>query len=469
MQTSNPGETDTLATTVRNAVLALQPQTDSGVAVAVLAGGQVAFVGGFGLRDREAGLPVDAQTCFAIGSATKAFTSMMLSMLDATRAISLDQPVTNYLPDFVMQDGKASTDMTLVDILSHRTGLPRHDPLWYLGPFSRAQLFYRVRHLAPVPGAFRTRFLYNNIMYTLAGHLMERQSGTRWEELLRTRVLAPLGLLDTTTSLAELLQNPNHAKGYKRSIEVPLKDLENIGPAGGINANVTDLAKWVQLFLGRGVTPDGTRLIDEARLDRMCEGIIDTGIGRTRYGMGWYVGEILGNRYVFHNGTADGNTAHISFVPERGLGVVVLTNQHCTQELVGVWPDSLVEQIYDHLVSSPPTGHVVQPGTAGLDLDPLPPASPALGGPVGGHVGLFSEPGYGDIVIGTSGSGLSISYYDKTWPLLPQGGDNFAFVLHAFATDYLLPVTFVRGIDGAIVALQIRLVREVGAMTFVKR
>src|SRR5512142_163317 len=176
---------------VEDAVQNLQPVADAGVAVAVIKDGQLAFAGGFGLRDRASGAEVDACTNFAIGSATKAFTSMAIAMYIEQNKLSFDVPLHQLFPEFQMKDAQASSETALLDILCHRTGLAPHNCLWYLGPFTRSQLLYRLRYLDPVPvaggTAFRTKFVYNNIMYMVAGHLLEILSGADYETIIKTR------------------------------------------------------------------------------------------------------------------------------------------------------------------------------------------------------------------------------------------------------------------------------------------
>lgn len=458
---------------VRDAIASVQPAADTGVGVAVLKDGELCFAAGFGLRDREAGRKVDAYTRFAVGSATKAFTSMALSMYAQTRALSLGRPITTYLPDFEMQETRSSGEMTLEDVLSQRTGLPRHDALWYLGPFTRAQLYYRLRYLAQLPGAFRNAFLYNNIMYTVAGHLLECRTGTSWEDIVQARILDPLGMTATTFTLAELLADPNHAKGYKKLENVPLKDFDNIGPAGEINSTALDMATWVQLFLAKGVTPDGTVLIDPTNLERMYAPLTDVGNGTTFYGLGWYVGQLQGSRLIFHDGTADGNTAYVSFMPDHGLGVVLLTNQHCTNDLIGVWPSKVAGRLYDYLLN----GHLT--GIAEMPMLSLPPGGMEMAAPPGAaipadfspndYTGLYSDPGYGDMAVSLWGGGLRISYYDRDMALQFLGGDQFLMSVHAFATDFQVPVVFHRNSSGAIDSLAIRLERSVNAIVFGRR
>jgi CubicO group peptidase (beta-lactamase class C family) len=464
---------------VRDAIHAIQPVADSGVAVAVIQKGQLAYAGGFGFRDRAASAPVDADTLFAIGSATKAFTSMAVMMHVEAGQLSLDTPVRQYLPDFKMKDPRATREMTLKDILSHRTGLPRHDALWYIGPFSRSQLLYRLRYLQPFPRlqgqppSFRNLFLYNNIMYMVAGHLLEILFGVSYESIIKTRILDPLGMTATSFSLASLTGAGNYAKGYEKATELPLKDFANVGPAGEINSSVLDMAKWIELFLRKGLASKGAPLISSTLLTQMYTPLSNPGDGST-YGLGWNICkvQVAGQNatpdklLVFHTGDADGNSAYVSFMPNDGLGVVVLTNQQCTDDLIDIWPDRIAAAIYGNLLGGALTG---LPTPVASPAPPALPAGPELDSP-DDYTGIFSNPGYGDLVVNRAGDDLAISYYGLTWPLEPVKGDDFQFHVHGFGTIFPVFVIFKRHSRGAIQSLTATLVRPpIPAVSFVKR
>jgi CubicO group peptidase (beta-lactamase class C family) len=442
---------------VEEAIHAVEPVANAGIAIAVIKDGQLCFAGGVGLRDRNHGKKVDAHTCFAIGSATKAFTSMAISMHVEEGNIDLNVPVKQYLPDFKMKDTAVANQMTLLDILSHRTGLPRNDALWYLGPFSRSELFYRLQYLDLVPGAFGNAFLYNNMMYMVAGNLLENLFGTSWEDTVKARILDPLGMTATCFSLADLLDRPNHAKAYVRQHEIPLKDFNNIGPAGEINSTAQDMAKWVLLFLNKGVARiSGAEIISPAALEKMYTGLTDIGDG-TKYGLGWIVGAIDGKRLVFHQGDADGSAAYVSFMPDDGLGVVVLTNQHCTPDLIDKWPDQISTRIYDFLLNDQLTGRVKIPrrlsnGGDAPGAAPAEAAGPAAAPPPiqspGDYTGMFSHPAYGDITVSRAAGDLKLSYYSSSWPLHPSPTGGFTFDLYAFGAVRQPAVTFSRTATG---------------------
>jgi CubicO group peptidase (beta-lactamase class C family) len=451
---------------VKDTIQDHQPIGHSGVAIAVVKDGKLAFAGGYGYRDRGTQAKVNAETCFAVGSATKAFTSMAIAILVEEGKLNLDVPVQQLFPDFQMKDPQASSQTTLRDILCHRTGLAPHNALWYIGPFDRSELFYRLRYLDPVPvkgggTAFRNLFVYNNLMYGVAGHLLEMLFGVSYEDILEGRIFGPLGLSATSLSLADLTSSANYAKGYELADELPLKNWENIGAAAEINSNVLDMAKWVLLFLRKGLTSTGSVLVSRTALEHMYAPLIGTDDGAgSGYGLGWYVGavqsQLANKRIIFHPGDADGNAAYVSFMPDEGLGVIVLTNQHCSRNLVEIWPNKVATAIYDHLLHDQATGQLVLPPRptqtgAAAAAAPMaaPTVPPAIAAP-GDYTGMFSKPGYGDMAVSRSGNNLNISYYGMTWPLKPLTDTLFRFDVLAFGTDFPVFVQFVRGSTGAI-------------------
>jgi CubicO group peptidase (beta-lactamase class C family) len=477
---------------VEDAIQNLHPVADPGVAVAVVKDGHLAFAGGFGLRDRASGAEVDACTSFAIGSATKAFTSMAIAMYIEQNKLGFDVPLQRLFPEFQMKDAQASSETTLLDILCHRTGVAPHNCLWYLGPFTRSQLLYRLRYLDPVPvtggTAFRTTFVYNNIMYMVAGHLLEILSGADYETIIKTRILEPLDMTETSFTLADLTRGTNFAKGYEKTDPLPLKDFTNVGPAAEINSNVLDMAKWVQLFLRKGFASNGSVLLSKPNLERMYAPLICTDDGtQTSYGLGWTIGTIQSGqqkkRLVFHTGDADGYSAYVSFMPDDGLGVVVFTNQHCTPDMVNHWPDKIARDLYDHLLHDKLTGQISLPpratpvaasggpGDAQLAALAGTPAGATAASSPGDYAGMFSNPGYGDMVVGRSGSNLTISYYGYTWPLQPLLDKVFRFDVVAFGTDFPVVVKFFPGSTGSLDSFAATLVVEPSVLwiPFLKR
>jgi CubicO group peptidase (beta-lactamase class C family) len=462
---------------VQDAIKAHQPVADAGVAVAVIKDGHLAFAAGFGLRDRAAKEDVDADTCFPIGSATKAFTSMAVSMQAAKGRLTLDEPIRKLLPDFELKDPNATKNATLTDVLSHQTGLAPHNCLWYLGPFNRSGLYYRLRYLEfATPFGTPNTFVYNNLMYMVAGYLLETMSGDSYEDIITKSILAPLGMKSTNLSFAELMASDNHAKGYENGSELALKDFANIAPAAAINSTVLDMAKWTQLFLNKGVS-NGHTLLGQKALERMYKPIVAThDEDGTMYGLGWNVSSIAGpdeeKRLIFHTGDPVGGSAYVSFMPDDGLSVVMLTNQHCTQQLIGQWPDKAALDIYDHLLNGANAGGIAHPkrsidqglgmaaASAAAATAPKPAAAPAPGQLPDGCAGLYSDHGYGEFAISRAGANLVINYYGSSWPLLATSAKDFAFAVPAFGTIFPVKGSFAKNGSGAVTGLSADLVLQ---------
>jgi CubicO group peptidase (beta-lactamase class C family) len=456
---------------VSDAIKAHQPVADTGVSVAVIQNGQLVFAGGFGFRDRATSTPVDAETCFGIGSATKAFTTMAVSMQVAQGKFTLDQPVKQLLPDFQLKEQQATDETTLRDILCHRVCLAPHNSLWYLGPFTRSGLYYRLRYLE-FAAPFRSTYSYNNLLYMVAGYLLETTLGVSYEDIITTNILSPLGMTSTSLLFADLVSRPNHAKGYENADSLDLKDFNNIGPAGEINSTVLDMAKWVQLFLKKGVAPNGSTLISETALEDMYAPITNPGDG-TMYGLGWNVSSVQNKRLIFHTGDPVGQSAYVSFMPDDGLGLVLLTNQHCTIPLVGTWPDKVATPIYDYLLNGGITGKLKLPtlsiahglGMAAARSVPTSPAAAPAASPPSvpaitpeRYLGMYSNAGYGDFTISRSGSNLIISYYGSSWPVTPASDMIMSFDVPAFGMTFTVGIFFAQNGSGEITGFNAGLV-----------
>jgi CubicO group peptidase (beta-lactamase class C family) len=386
---------------------------------------------------------------------------MALSMYDERhRDFSLAEPIVKLLPDFRMNLPAPSEDMTLTDVLTQQTGLPRNEALWYLGPFTRPQIYYRLPFVPQLRDGFRQGFFYSNVMYAMAGQILEAHSGRNWEDHIKEKILDPLGMKDTTASFTDFINHPNHALGYDKDIRVPLKDFTNIAPAASLNSNVLDMAKWLRLLLTGGFGPNGNRLIAEARVRTMISPLIDMQMPQFPglfYGMGWMVHEVLRHPYIFHWGIPDGQTAYVSFMPDLGLGVVALTNQHSTPKLGGVWPDMIANNIYDFLIHDEiiPGRVQIAPGPVNRLSNDEPMAHDEPMPVTAAHAkltleelneygGMYTDGGYGDMAISRKGRGLRISYFGQHWDLVRIKDDAFVFVVPAFATRWKLPAVFQR-------------------------
>lgn len=300
----------------------------AGMAIAVVRGDEVVLARGFGLADVEAGRPATPETLFAIGSTTKAFTAALVGTLVAENKLEWDRPVREVLPDFEL-----GVPATLRDLLAHRTGFARADLLWAGNQVETARVLETIAKAEPWTG-FREEFVYNNVMFLAAGEACAVAAGKPWSELVRTRLLEPLGMESTTWTRAAAQADARLAKGYDWNAEksawvhAPMRDLGGIAPAGALNSNVLDLSRWVRLQLSRGVF-EGRRVLPEAVLNECWTPQIEVG-GGASYGLGWFLREWQGHRVVEHGGNIDGFAAQVAFLPDDGIGFALLTNVSAT-------------------------------------------------------------------------------------------------------------------------------------------
>lgn len=309
-----------------------------GAAMVIVKDDEIVFLGAVGKRDVENDLPATTKTLFAIGSSTKAFTAFVLGTLVDEGLLSFDEPVRKWLPKFQLHDAMASERITPRDLLTHRSGLPRHDLVWYLQPdLSRSELVERLAFLEPSKD-LRTTWQYNNLMFVTAGYLEEKVAGQQWEDLVRERILSPLGMRRTNFSVEESQRDPDHARPYLRASgvtkQVPFHGLDNVGPAGSINSSVEELAQWVRLHLSDG-TLDGKKLITSSTLAEMhtpsmlmAESNFGAETRAVGYGLGWFVDEFRGVRRFHHGGHIDGFSSLVTFVPAEKIGIAILVNQN---------------------------------------------------------------------------------------------------------------------------------------------
>ena len=324
-----------------------------GMAIAIVKDDEVVLARGFGVMDVRTQTPVTEQTLFAIGSTTKAFTSALIGMLVDDGLMSWDDAVTSYLPYYELKIDSPDETVTIRDLLCHRSGFTRMSLLWAANLVDRETLLRTATGAEPWAG-FRERFLYNNVMSLAAGMAAGRAARTDWDTLLAERIFKPLGMTSSNTSVTASLEDPRLATGYLWDDEKqihehqPMRVLDAIGPAGAINSNVVDMARWVRFQLGRGAF-EGRRLISAEALAETWTGQIEITPGRD-YGLGWMLAELDGRRLVEHGGAIDGFSAEVALLPEENLGFVMLTNVSATplasaapalvfDALVGEWTD----------------------------------------------------------------------------------------------------------------------------------
>ena len=342
-----------------------------GLSVGIVKDGKLVFAKGYGVRKLGESAPVDENTLFPIGSNTKAFTSALLASLVDAGKLSWDDPVYQRLPGFQMYDPYVSHEMTIRDLLTHRSGmgLGEGDLLfWPTTTYTRDEIIYKLRFMKPA-SSFRSGFAYDNLMYIAAGQIIPAVTGATWESYVRTEVLDPLGMKTTTLSAAEFKASANHAYPHQRLDGVlraiDFVSLDNAAPAGSISSSVVEMAKWVQLQLNRGAFPDGKRLFSAAQSKEMwtAQTILPNRenpgpLGHLKsnyaaYGLGWFLREYQGHQVVEHTGGVAGFVSRVMLVPEQNLSVVILTNA----ESSGAF-DAILYHVLDQYFGAPKTDWV---------------------------------------------------------------------------------------------------------------
>lgn len=399
-----------------------------GIAVAVIKDGKIVYAEGFGYRDVEKKLKVTPDTLFAIGSCTKAFTATVLGILVDEGKLEWDKPVREYLPTFKLQDTFASEQMTPMDLVTHRSGLPRHDFAWYGSTATREELFNRLQYFEPSKG-FRTTYQYNNLMFMTAGYMAGKIAGTTWEELVRTKIFEPLEMKSSNFSINDSQKSGDFSLPYSTRDEkitaVPFRNLDAAGPAGNINSSVNDMAKWIILNLNNGKVGEKT-IITEANLALLHTPQMVTGAPLNKdeeflyssYGMGWLITSYRGHPVVVHGGGIDGFISLVSLLPRDSAGVVVLTNSDTGGfRLSGI----IAQNIYDRILKlkqiqwskrykerDEKAKKQSEESKKKEDTDRKTGTTPSH--PLDDYTGKFKNPGYGIFTIGKEGESLTATF-----------------------------------------------------------
>jgi len=444
-----------------------------GMSVAVVKDGAVVLSHGFGYRDRDAEAPVTTRTLFAIGSSTKAFTTMALATLADEGKLDWDTPVRHYLPWFQLHDPFATDRMTPRDLVTHRSGLPRYDLLWFNNlTGNREDLIRRLRYLPPSTD-FRTVFQYQNLMYLTAGYLAGELAGSDWETVVRTRILDPLGMNDANFSVEDSKRTDDFSLPYSEKDgvvrQVDFRNIDLVGPAGSINANLEDMTKWLLLHLNKGKVGD-RELVSQAQMDEMHRTQMfmpapyvpmeETSHGT--YGLGWFIESYNGDTIVHHGGAIDGFLGVVAFMPKHNLGVIVQTNLGGTNT-----PFVVMYNAFDRLrgrEQSPVEEHVrklhdemhsaLNKGKERSSSDKVADTRPSH--ELAAYVATFCHPGMGDIVIGRDDDGLTWGFNDLCFPMRHYHYDVFEFFEPLNGTRFSLNFrTSMRGdVDSLVIALE---------------
>ncbi len=430
-----------------------------GLALGVIQDGKPVLLKGYGYRDVEKRLPVTPRTLMAIGSNTKSFTVVLMGMLADSAKLEWDKPVRTYLPDFQLYDDFATREMTPRDLVTHRSGLPRHDGLWYGRSFTREELYRRLKYLEP-SASFRSRWQYQNLMFLTAGYLVERRTGRSWDDLIRERVFAPLEMTRSNTSVRDLPAADDAALGYvwrdcpaeKAAgmvgtagaagagapsstecglVQVPYRNIDAVAPAGSINSDVEEMLHYIQFHIDSGryngraiLSKENANLMETPQMLVGDQEIWPDELGVATYGLGLSVTSYRGRKLVQHGGGIDGFISQMSWLPKERIGIMVLTNMSGTNPV----PNIVTRNVIDRLLGLAPIDWVARTEKQLQDAkakrikqrtdhaaERQPNTSPSH--PLSAYGGTYEHPAYGRLSVQADGAALSVSFDGFNVPL----------------------------------------------------
>jgi CubicO group peptidase (beta-lactamase class C family) len=413
-----------------------------GLGISVVQDGKVILTKGYGYRDVDKKLPVTPTTLFCIASMTKSFVVTELGTLVDEGKLDWDKPVYDYLQDFRMYDPVVTERLTTRDLVTHRSGLPRHDLTWYSNAdITRKELIKRLRYLAPNKD-LRERFQYNNLMFMTAGYLGGVLNGTDWETAVHQRVLLPLSMTNTNFSVLDSQKTADFAEPYRKAKEevkqVPFYVQGAVGPAGEINTTADDIGHYLLFQLNKGKYGDKQILSENNAIQMQSPQMVVPGaprfpeLGESSYGMGFGVTHYRGHKMVNHGGAIDGFRSEIAFLPNEKIGVVVFVNLDGT-----AMPNVVVYNVLDRLLGLEP----VPWNRRFLDIEEKEKQSEEEGkkqgftAPKSGthpshdlkdYVGEYENPGYGRVTIEAQGDGFQMKINRLSAPLKHFHYDVFA-------------------------------------------
>ncbi|MEO8453644.1 MAG: serine hydrolase [Sphingomicrobium sp.] len=455
-----------------------------GVSIAIVEDGKVTLAHGWGVRDIGTNKPVDGDTIFFTGSTGKAFTNAALATLVDAGKIKWDDKVIDHMPDFRMWDPWVTREMTIRDLLVHRSGLGLGEgDLLFLpnSTLSRKETVRRIRYLKPAT-SFRSGYAYDNILYMAAGQLIEEVSGESWEKYIHDHVFGPLDMNHSTDTDAEFQANPNHARPHSRNngaihglgTQAPLDEnatiAQNAAPAGGLAISANDMGRWLLTQLGRGKIPGGEkRLFTEQQSNEMWTGVVPTPIRHfpaefaatepnfNLYALGWDISDYRGAKVIGHDGAVLGSQATIALLPGKNVGIFIAANSEDGEIILG-----LRDELLDHYLGAPRNQwperfHQFKIGRLNTAAEQMKTAAakPAAIGPslsLDRYAGDYTDPWYGTIKVRQSGKGLTIDFPHSSGmegPLTHYQYDTFKTNPQL---DWVEPayVTFSIGADGKV-------------------
>lgn len=427
----------------------LQAWNAPGIGVGVVAGDQLLFARGYGYRDYGRQLPFTPQTLCPIASNTKLFTAVAAGLLVEEGKLTWDNPLREAIPTLRFATPELTNSVTLRDLLAHRTGITRHDGLWYQrDTLTRADIFNRLQYLTPA-APLRQMFLYNNLMYATVGYIIELLSGQTWEEFVHSRIFTPLAMPNAVYTIAEMQQRSDYGVPFceKREsdelYQIPYYDeIKPAAPAGAIIANLTELAHWLAALMNDGHYGGQPILPSHVLKETLAPAIAEPNfLGETQgwwealnavYGMGRAMEVYRGHLLTKHGGNIDGFHSQISFLPQEKLGVIVFViGDHCA-----VLADVLTYKLYERILGMNETPWserwlevrrkdkaAGKEARAKAGAEHVPNTNPSH--PLADYVGEYDHPAYGLLQIEENADGLHFHFGRIQLPLSHFHYDRF--------------------------------------------
>jgi CubicO group peptidase (beta-lactamase class C family) len=457
----------------------------AGFAIAIVKGNETIYTKGFGYRDIENKLPVTPNTVFAIGSTTKAFTASLIGILESEGKVDLNQSPRTYIPELNFYNSEMNSQITIKDLMTHRTGLPRHDGSWKsFGLDSKEELLTRIAFQEPI-APLRNKWVYNNFMYFVQGIIVERVTEQSWKQNIEQKFFEPLEMTNSNTNLDALNKNPQSAIGYyfKDGInaEIDYYDLAAMEAAGAINSSVTDMSKWMMVWLNNGQY-NGHQVIPStyAKAAMSSQMIItgkfpkdtDPGTFMNNYGYGWFVKSYKGHYRTTHGGGIEGFTAEITLFPTDDLGIVILTNQNQS----GL-PQTVRNMVSDILLDAPDTQDwiarlemLVAQQTKVQEAKTIESIKPVHA--LEQYTGAYTHKGYGTLEVIVKNDSLIAEFPLKTlWlnPVHPNVFETYYVVENEVETkEQDNSIKFTTDFEGTITGLEVALERRLDPIVFIR-
>ena len=419
-----------------------------GIGVGIVVNDKLVFAKGYGYRDYEKKLPFTPKTLSQIASNSKLFTAVAAGMLVEEGKLTWDKPVRDSVPAVQFYNDQLNNNITLRDMLSHRTGVTRHDLIWFKSPFTRKELFDRLKYLEPQE-PMRETFLYNNLMFSAVGYIIEQKSGKTWEQFVRERIFTPLDMSSTTYSISDMTQHPDHGVPFREKrdsfelYKIPFyEDTEGVAPAGAIISNIDELSHWLIALMNDGKY-NGKQVLPANVLKATMQPAI--GLPNTlgealgywellnpAYGMGRQTVSYRGRLLTFHGGDLPGFHSQVSFMPNDKIGVIVFVISDHSAPLYNIVSYNVYERLLG-MDQTPWSQRRLQQRLANkkastearakAGADRVPNTKPSH--PLASYAAQYENPAYGILKIGLTGDQLQFGFHEFQFPMTHFHYDRF--------------------------------------------